>query len=120
MSAKDRVWPGARTGLKVERFTPINPETGERKNGTNVVGMVNFRTDDAALTLCLLTENKFAWSFNSGEETYAGGGVHWSHGRLVCAGKDGVTCFQLIRERMGLTFGQVEAEFREITGYKDA
>ncbi len=115
-----RVWPAAGGGeLQIERYRPTDPETGNPIKGQHVQGLVNFSVGPAVLTMLLLRTNKFAWSYADPQQRIEGGGVDWSHGRVVCAGKDGVTCFQIIRDRMGLTFGQVEIEFRELTGYKE-
>lgn len=84
--------------------------------------LVNFDCRRASLTVVLQPDGRVDWSFTSSGPppagTQEGGDLVWQFGRLVASGPDG-RAFHGIRASLGLTSGQIEAELREVTKYRD-
>lgn len=69
-----------------------------------------------------LERRKGLWMFvdlDANKEMY-GGGVQWRHGRLSKDDphEEGSMFYRILQEK-GLTFGQFEAELRDLTGYRE-
>lgn len=76
-----------------------------------------------SLTVVLWPDWRIAWTYTPGsphgpQAVHDGADVTWRYGRLVASGQ-GARGFWEVREHLGLSLGQIEAELREMSGYRD-
>jgi hypothetical protein len=78
------------------------------------------------LNVSLLPDLRILWTYHAyePEELISGSGIVWANGRLTAVSHtDGsrelASLFKRIIDKKGITFGQIEAELRDMTGYRD-
>lgn len=74
------------------------------------------------LNVTILKDQKVLWCFHEYEPEVIirGNGIDWANGRLTkAAGGTGAVDFHEIITRLGVTFGQIEGELRDMTGYRE-
>jgi hypothetical protein len=89
--------------------------------GGGLIHSASFDSSGGSLDVTLYPDRKIVWHYTPGTpepEAVSGGGITWHFGRLISSGP-GARAFWDIKEHLGLSFGQIEAELREMSGYTD-